>query len=165
MNLTHNEYGKVPEYINKTEHDYHKQSIRSGMMSLTRPLNPTAFMDDPYIRQQRWGNNIRVPARLGFIPTETPLDVENNLMSRDVHLSKYCSSKQFPQTKRSTVQIAISQTINTPITQQSRASHPAWMYKDKEQTRWDYLPLDPQENVAMSFSNNLSSRILAKNAW
>jgi len=165
MNFTHNDGRNVPEYINKTEREYHNQSIRSGMMSLTRPLNTPTFMDDPYVRQQRWGNNIRVPATMGFIPNGTPLEVENNLMRRDVKLSKYCSPQQYPNTRISTVSAAVSNTTRNPMTHQSRASHPAWMYRDVEQTRWEYPLLNPQENVAMRFSNNLSSRILAKNDW
>ena len=49
-----------------------------------------------------------------------------------------------------------------PFTEQSRATHPAWLYKDLEQVNWSILPLNPQENVCLPFHNNLSTRIQKK---
>ena len=46
------------------------------------------------------------------------------------------------------------------ITQESRTTHPAWMYKDLEQDHRQYLHLDPQENAIIGFQNNLNTRVL-----
>ena len=48
------------------------------------------------------------------------------------------------------------------FTEQSRATNPAWWYRDKEQVDWYYPPLNPQENTCLPFQNNLNTRILEK---
>ena len=48
------------------------------------------------------------------------------------------------------------------ITQQSRVTHPAWMYKDLEQNNRYPLFLNPQENVCIPFHNNLNTRLLER---
>ena len=53
----------------------------------------------------------------------------------------------------------------TPSTDQSRATHPAWEYRDLEQTKLSILPLNPQENICFTFQNNLSTRILEKDTF
>jgi hypothetical protein len=50
-------------------------------------------------------------------------------------------------------------------TEQSRSIAPAWMVRDLEQVDWYYPPLDPQENVCLPFHNNLSTRIIEKDAF
>ena len=50
----------------------------------------------------------------------------------------------------------------SPIVDESRATHPAWMYKDLEQTRWEQPFLNPQNNWNKPFDDNLQSRILEK---
>ena len=52
-----------------------------------------------------------------------------------------------------------------PVTDQSRATHPAWEYRDLEQTKLSILPLNPQENTCFTFQNNLSTRILEKDVF
>ena len=47
-------------------------------------------------------------------------------------------------------------------TDETRTTHPAWMYKDLEQSRRFPLLLDPQENVCKMFENNLNTRLLEK---
>ena len=48
---------------------------------------------------------------------------------------------------------------------ETRASHPSWLYRDLEQTRWEYPLMDPQENVCKHFNNNISTRILEKDNY
>ena len=57
---------------------------------------------------------------------------------------------------------AIQYPSRDPFTEQSRATHPAWMYKDLEQVNWSILPLNPQEHTCIPFHNNLDTRILEK---
>jgi hypothetical protein len=47
-------------------------------------------------------------------------------------------------------------------TDQSRATHPAWTFRDKQQMRYDILFLNPQENVCLPFENNLNTTLLEK---
>ena len=48
------------------------------------------------------------------------------------------------------------------LTDQSRATHPAWQYRALPQNREYPLFLNPQENVCMQFHNNLNTRLLER---
>jgi hypothetical protein len=48
---------------------------------------------------------------------------------------------------------------------ESRASHPAFMYRDLEQPRWEAPILNPQANLEMPFANCMNTRILAKDGF
>ena len=52
-----------------------------------------------------------------------------------------------------------------PFIDETRTTHPAWMYRDLEQTRWYPLFLNPQENTCFPFHNNLNTRILEKDNY
>ena len=52
-----------------------------------------------------------------------------------------------------------------PFVDETRATHPAWMYRDLEQTKYAILPLNPQEHTCVPFQNNLNTRILEKDNW
>ena len=52
-----------------------------------------------------------------------------------------------------------------PFTQESRASHPAWTYKDLEQSRWEIPFINPTANREIPFHNNLSSRLIEKDGF
>jgi hypothetical protein len=45
---------------------------------------------------------------------------------------------------------------------ESRASHPAWLYKDLEQTRWETPFINPQVNAENKLQSGLQTRILEK---
>ena len=51
------------------------------------------------------------------------------------------------------------------IVNESRATHPAWMYRDLEQKRWETPFVNPQANVEKRFANNLQTRILEKDFY
>ena len=53
-------------------------------------------------------------------------------------------------------------TCSDLTTAQSRATNPAWWYRDLEQVAWEYPPLNPQVNTCIPFQNNLSTRVLEK---
>jgi hypothetical protein len=55
--------------------------------------------------------------------------------------------------------------VSNVYTDQSRATHPAWTFKDLEQTKWDYPHLDPQEHICVPFQNNLSTRLLERDTF
>jgi hypothetical protein len=48
---------------------------------------------------------------------------------------------------------------------ESRATHPAWMYRDAEQTRWEYPWINPQDNFERVFPWNVQTRILEKDFY
>tara|TARA_B100001059_G_C17645630_1_gene481667 strand:+ start:230 stop:805 length:576 start_codon:yes stop_codon:yes gene_type:complete len=111
--------------------------------------NP-CYMSDPYMRIQGWGGNLR---------TNT-INLESDLMGLTRTLTKDCDKNNY---KTEAVKSdAISYSTCSTITDQSRVTDPAWMYRDLEQVKWDILPLNPQENTCKPFQNNLNTRLLEK---
>ena len=114
------------------------------------------FFDDPHIRMQQWGANLRK------VPHGAPIDIDSDLIGITRPLSKDCSGKEFPnsglvRSKRVTYPVC-----KNPITDESRATHPAWMYRDLTQDHRYILFLNPQENTCMTFQNNLNTRLLER---
>jgi hypothetical protein len=162
-----------------------QESTDPGRWVMNVPGNGLSlpFVEDPHIRMQRWGANLMAD----------PVDIASDLDGRTRRLTKACFKHQYPlegvvtahrPALRSTLVSAV-QSVNPLLshdqysssgfydayptqkayTEETRASHPAWMYRDLEQVRWEYPLLDPQENTCMPFHANLSTRILEKDAF
>tara|TARA_Y100000741_G_C18038734_1_gene471442 strand:+ start:88 stop:582 length:495 start_codon:yes stop_codon:yes gene_type:complete len=113
-----------------------------------------SYFNDPQIRMQKWGANLR-SSNGGAI------DIHSNLLGITQPLSKDCITKS----KNDITTHKNSYPVNKhTITHESRATHPAWMYKDLEQDHKQYLHLDPQENAIVNFSNNLNTRLLERDS-
>lgn len=110
--------------------------------------NP-CFMEDPFIRLQKWGANLQ---------TDT-INIESELLGINRRNSRDCIEKK-------TFSVANSKKVDYPVcepfTEQPRATNPAWMVRDAEQNNFQYLPLNPQENTCMQFQNNLNTRLVEK---
>ena len=131
-----------------------QQATDPGRWVLNVPGNGSnpCYIEDPQIIIQKWGGNLRT----NTINLESELLGVNRVANRDcLGINNYqnynVSSKpiQYP-------------TCNNLYTEQSRATNPAWWYRDVEQVDWYYPPLNPQENTCLPFHNNLSTRILEK---
>lgn len=137
-----------------------QESTDEGRWVLNKPGwgNKPYYFEDPHIRLEQWGANLMTT------PSNTPIDIDSDLSNRTRREKKYCSQSKYPNTG-----IVKTQRIKYPVckafTQETRASHPSWMYRDLEQTRWEYPLLNPQENVCLPFHNNLSTRILEKDYY
>ena len=112
------------------------------------------FMEDPFIRMQKWGANLR---------TNT-INLESDLRGLSRNMTRDCPKENEYHLKAAKSQ-AVAYPICLPGTEQPRATQPAWTARDLEQEDWYTLPLNPQENTCMSFQNNLSTRILEKDAF
>ena len=131
-----------------------QQQTDPGRWILDVPGNGSnpCYIEDPQIIIQKWGANLR---------TNT-INLESDLLGVNRTLSKDCLGKDnylnynVPNTPIS------YPTCNQVFTDQSRATNPAWWYRDLEQVNWYYPPLNPQENTCLPFQNNLSTRILEK---
>jgi hypothetical protein len=135
-----------------------QQSTGPGRYSLNMPGNGTSpcFYNDPQIRMQKWGANLH------SVINGAPIDIESDLKGTTRKLSKYCQNKKFPNTG-----VPISQKNEYPVcgdalTDQSRVTHPSWLYRALPQNREYPLFLNPQENVCLRFQNNLNTRLLEK---
>ena len=108
-------------------------------------------MEDPFIRMEKWGGNLSKNS----INLESDLRGLTRNMNRDILGVNDYNDQSMKIVKQ-------SYPVSKTTTEQSRATHPAWMLKDLEQRKWDILHLNPQENTCMRFHNNLSTRILEK---
>lgn len=121
-----------------------------GRYMIDTPGNGPAppFMEDPFIRLQKWGANLR----------SNTINLESELLGIKQSVGKDCVNKSIASVKSS----ALKYPSMNPITQQSRATHPAWMVRDLEQDNFQYLFLDPQENTCIPFHNNLNTRLIER---
>ena len=118
------------------------------------PGSDVSFEEDPFIRLQKHGANLR---------TNT-INLESDLLGLTRSLNRDCNPLNNYQQQSANSSI-INYSSNEPFTEQSRVTHPAWLYKDLEQPHWSILPLNPQENTCKPFHNNLSTRILEKDYY
>jgi hypothetical protein len=87
-----------------------------------------------------------------------PFEV-NESLRRNKRLMKYDQPFTRPNTEK--------KEYNTHRfgTDESRASCPAWTFRDKSTNREEYLFTDPQRNVWYTFDNNCPTRILEKDHY
>ena len=113
------------------------------------------MMDDAQIRMQTWGAN----RGTNFINLESDLRGMTRKINRD-----YQDANDY---RKYSVQTAPVQSFRTedPFVQESRASHPAWMYRDQEMYRWEQPLLNPQAHLEKKFHSNLQTRILEKDYY
>lgn len=108
------------------------------------------MQDDVHIRMDLWGANLRT----NTVNLESDLlGITRPLNRDDVKLNNYEN-----QVKSS----AITYATNQPFVEESRASHPAWIYRDLEHPVWEKLIVDPQANLEKPFHDNIQTRILEK---
>lgn len=110
------------------------------------------YMEDPQIIPQKWAGNLR---------TNT-IDLESELRGVNRDLNRDCLGNNEYQKYNVPNEAIHYPTCSTLTTDQSRATHPAWWYRDTPQTDWSYPPLNPQANVCLPFHNNINTRILEK---
>ena len=133
-----------------------QESTGLGRYMLNVPGNGSKpiYMDDPFIRMQKWGGNLMT----NTVNLESDLmGLSRNSNRDDVATNEY----RLNAVKTKQVQYK----SQNPSTDQSRATHPAWEYRDLEQTKYNILPLNPQVNVCFPFQNNLSTRIVEKDIF
>ena len=82
------------------------------------------------------------------------INISSDLDGRTRRATKYCSTSQFPNAG------VVSSTPNQyptckPFTDETRASHPAWMYRDLEHPVWEEPIVNPQANLEKPFQEIL----------
>lgn len=134
------------------------ESTFSGRYMLNTPGQGIhmPFQADAQLRLQAWGANITS----NIIPLESDFRGLTRKLTRDhPDLNDYNKNKE-------TVQPLVYGEAN-PFIEESRASHPAWMYRDLEQPRWEMPWLNPQATIHIEkqFPNNIQTRILEKDYY
>lgn len=134
-----------------------QQSTDVGRYMLNVPgLADLPYVNDPQWRLTQWGANLR--------STEGhPIDIDSDLMGLTRNATKDCVNNVYQRNQVRTEPIQYK-TVGG-LTDESRATHPAWMYRDAEQTRWYPLHLNPLEHTCIPFHNNIQSRIVEKDKY
>ena len=125
------------------------ESTYRGIYQLNTPGNgPTQYIDDIHIRLQNGGSMLRT----------NPFEV-NEALRRNKKLAKYDQPFTVPNSAKK------EYASHCFGTDESRASCPAWTFRDKTQHREEYLFTDPQRNVWYTFDNNCPTRMLEKDHY
>ena len=104
------------------------------------------------MRMQKWGANLRTNS----------INLESDMLGLTRNLNRDCvNENNYVNTMVDTNNIKYP-TCDL-LTEQPRATQPAWQVRSLERTNFPYLHYDPQENVCFTFQNNLNTRILEKN--
>jgi hypothetical protein len=109
------------------------------------------FSEDPNIRLQCWGANLR----------NNTVNLESDLLG----LSRKCNRDYVGVNEHQNNAVNTSPNMyrsEQPFVEESRTTHPAWMYKDLEQNRWESPKLNPLNGIEKGFNENIQSRILEK---
>jgi hypothetical protein len=126
----------------------------TGRYQLDRPGNGLnlPYFEDPHIRLERWGAN------LGTNTVDLESDFRGITRKLTHDLVDYKS-----KTPKTT--LLSSYGTENAFVDESRATHPAWMFRDLEQSRFDFLLHDYQSKTEIPFENNSSTRIAEKDAF
>ena len=136
------------------EHKKLQESTDPGryVLNVPGPASNTKYVESPFIRLQKFGNNLRTDP----ISIESDLKgLTRNLNRDNLNMNDYKKKQVHSSNKNFDDETSV-------WTNQSRVTHPAWQYRDLEQYKPKYLFFDPQENVCLPFQNNLNTRILEK---
>ena len=109
------------------------------------------FQEDPQLRLQKWGANL----------TTNTVNLESDFfgLTRPLNRDLPCMN-EYKTAAVSTLPIVYDS--EDPLIEESRTSHPAWMFRNPQISRWETPWINPQANVEMRFPNNIQTRILEK---
>jgi hypothetical protein len=110
------------------------------------------YFEDSQLRLQKWGANM----------WSDSTNLESELRGLGKPLNH--GVKTFQETGLCTGSQKSFSSDDTH-TEESRASHPAWIFRDLEQTRWEAPIINPQAHAIRTFDNLIQSRIMAKDQF
>ena len=110
------------------------------------------FIEDPHIRLQQWGANLQ----------NNTANLETDLIGINRKLTH--GNQEYNSKMPATTPMQFPN-MDKAFTDESRATHPAWMFRDLEQTKWGFPFHDVQSTVFTPFENNQSTRIMAKDSF
>ena len=133
-----------------------KEATGPGRYILDTPGwgNNPSFFNDPQMRIQGWGANLHTSSH--------PIDIEMSLSNRGTKLSKYNVNYKKVENVMNKAEKVNYPVNSRPITDESRVTHPASLYREKEHDRRYPLLLNPQENTEIKFNSNLNTRLLER---
>lgn len=130
-----------------------QESVAVGLYHLDVPgpgIN-TSFLEDPHLRLQKWGANLR---------TNT-LELENDFRGLNRKLER--NQKQYDEVAAQTMEKQYD--TQNAFVDETRASEPAWLLRDQTNIRWEYPMINYQEHVEIPFEHSEGTRSLEKDRF
>jgi hypothetical protein len=131
-------------------------STYSGRYALDTPgpgVN-LPYLEDTQIRVQKWGANLMT----------NPINIESDLRGLTRQLNRdHPELNNYKNTEAQTSKNSYEKV--DPFVDESRASHPAWVYRDLEQNHWEVPFLNPLANIEKKFHSNIQTRLLEKDYY
>lgn len=108
------------------------------------------FIEDPQIRLQYWGANLR---------TNT-IGIENELTGRNDILNRHLTDKKQVKVESQPLKFK----SENPYVLESRSEIPAWTFRgiDNNYSRWENPLINPQANLEKEFNDNIQTRLVEK---
>jgi hypothetical protein len=133
-----------------------EESTFTGRYRLDTPGNglDLPFYEDPQLRLQGWGANFRnntVNLESDLLGLTRPLN-RDLVDINDYKVNSVPTSQPYYRSSQ-------------PFVEESRASHPAWMFRDLEHSRWETPFLNPLNGLEKGFHENIQTRILEKDLF
>ncbi len=120
-------------------------------LNMPGPGDNLPFMEDPYIRLEKWGANLH----------QNQIDINSDLRGMTRKLNRdYLDINSHKLNAVGSIQNIYSSA--EPFVEETRASHPAWLLRGIEIPRWETPILNPQANLEKPFQHNVHSRIEQK---
>jgi len=122
-------------------------------LNVPGPGTELPLEDDVHVRMQRWGANIM---------TNT-VNLESDLLGITRGINRHATDAiLYDVAKPKTTPLSFP--VQNPFVEESRASHPAWMYKDLEHSHWSFPQLNPQNlaTIEQPFLYDVQTRILQR---
>lgn len=131
-----------------------QESTGAGKYQLETPGNGLflPYFEDPHIRLQKWGANLH--------NNSTDLESDFRCITRKL-------THDIVDYQSKTPNSSLLNTFSTveAFVDESRSTHPAWMFKDLEQSREIFSLYDRSVVVEIPFENNSSTRIQEKDTY
>ena len=112
-----------------------EESVYTGIYHLNTPGTSLSYVEDPHIRLQKWGANLR----------SNTCNLEGELKGYNKPLSRHTlpNTKVYTkETRHKSTTFNISETLST---------HPSWHYREVTQHRNQHLLDDPQRHIFEPF--------------
>jgi hypothetical protein len=113
-----------------------------------------SFQEDVQLRLQGWGANLGK----NTVNWESDLRGLTRPLNRDNIEKNQHHVRSMPPLK-------LVYPSSDPFVEESRATHPAWMYKDQDQTRWEEPWINPQGNFEIPFQTDIPTKMLLRDQY
>ena len=117
-------------------------------------VNTMTFYEDPQIRMQGFGANL----------CENYINLESDLLGMTRKTNRdLIDINDFKKNAVNAPPMAWG--VSKPFVDESRATHPAWQYRDIQNNRWEFPILNPLNGIEKRFNENIQTRILEKDYY